>query len=617
MAMNAKDRKIVVFVLVFSALIILGIGFGIGFATRSKTSKNSGSTPDVKTPTSSPTGRPTNGPTSFPTPSGNGTSYGPYKEGAVATDAGKCSEIGRDILKAGGSAVDAAIASSFCIGVINMHSAGIGGGGFMLIYNKSTGRAETLDYREEAPKAATPDMFQNISSTNGGKASGIPGEVIGLYTAHQKYGRLNWSDLVQPSIDLATNGFPIPIPVYEAMELSKEDIKKDPGLKQLLFNGEEMKKLGERITNPQLAITLEKIRDNAISFYNGCLAVDIVRDVKRAEGIITKEDLKDYKPKWKEALKSNMSADLSLFTTAPPSSGAVITLILNILKGYNMSEADRANDEASARTYHRIIEAFKHAYAARAHLGDPDFPDPSYVNIYEVLKNMSNPSIADNIRLRIDDNKTYHNASFYGKYFSGTGHQGTSHLSVLAPNGDAVSLTTTINFRFGAKYRSPVTGIIYNNEMDDFSTPGKPNGFGVKPSPSNYIKPGKRPMSSISPVIFVQRNDLMVRLIAGASGGTRITTATALVIMNKLWFGRPLNESVSEPRVHNQLSNTTYEVKESKYTLPASIRKGLAERGNYLIPSNWYAVVQAIYREEKSTIFAQSDPRKHGWSAGY
>lgn len=164
---SSKDRKVVIIVLVLSALIIIGVGFGFGFATK-RSSKNSGSTPDVKNPpTTGPTSRPTGTPTGLPTPSGNGTGYGPYKKGAVATDAGKCSEIGRDVLKKGGSAVDAAIASSFCIGVINMHSAGIGGGGFMLVYNKNAGTAETLDYREAAPKDATQDMFQNISSTKG------------------------------------------------------------------------------------------------------------------------------------------------------------------------------------------------------------------------------------------------------------------------------------------------------------------------------------------------------------------------------------------------------------------------------------------------------------------
>ncbi|XP_048589503.1 glutathione hydrolase 1 proenzyme isoform X2 [Nematostella vectensis] len=611
--MKLKDRRIVIAVLVIALLAAIGIGIGIGYAAKSsKSSKSSstssstthGPTPVPATPSSPP--RPTPGP---------GSGYGPYASGAVATDAGMCSEIGRDILKKQGSAVDAAIASSFCIGVINMHSAGVGGGGFMLVYDKSSDVSETMDYREEAPSGASQDMFKNKSSLVGGLATGVPGEVKGLYEAYRKYGKLQWRELLQPSIDLASKGFPLPLPVYEAMVSGEEALRADPGLRQLLFNGDKLKRLGEKMTNPQLAVTLEKIRDDPHSFYNGCLANDIVRDVKKAGGIITLKDLAAYSPKWKKALASDVG-DLNMYTTPPPSSGAVITMILNILRGYNMTAADRSSDAQSALTYHRIIESFKYAYAWRAKLGDPDFSDAAYANINKVVENMTDPSFAERIRQRILDDKTFFNMDHYGQYYAGTGPEGTSHLSVLAPNGDAVSLTTTVNWRFGAKYRSPATGIIYNNQMDDFSTPGQPNGFGVAPSPSNYIRPGKRPMSSISPVIFTKNGT--VYLIAGASGGTRITTATALVVMNKLWFGRELNDAVSDPRVHNQMSNTTYETKEKQYTLPQTIRDGLIARGNQLKGYHGFAVVQAIEKRNTpgKSIYAQSDPRKYAWAAG-
>lgn len=607
--MRPRDRNIVIGVCIVAVLAVIAIGLGVGLSGRTETTEEKSKS------------KPTPKPIFPPLPTGTPNADGPYSKAAVATDAGPCSDIGKEILEMNGTAVDAAVAVSFCIGVINMHSAGIGGGGFMLVYEKAKKAAEFINYREMAPGKSYRDMYKykNTSSRVGGLATAIPGEVKGLYEAHKTYGKLTWSQVVNPAIKLARDGFQISIPVYEAMNSNKKDIEKDPGLKALLFNGENMKQLGEPIKNEKLAETLLEIARHPYSFYNGSLAEKVVEDVRKAKGILTLDDLKKYKVERKSAIVDNNLGDLTLYATDPPSSGAVVALIINILKEYNFTKKSR--DEEAVLTYHRVIEAFKYGFAGRAELGDPNFDTRTGVDTYDsikaILSNMTSPAFAESIHKKINDSRTWHDPQHYMVEFAQSlGPEGTSHLSILDENGNAVSLTTTINFRFGAKYRSLVTGIIYNNEMDDFSSPNSFNYFGLQPSKSNYIAPFKRPMSSMSPVIFADNNG-NVRLIAGASGGTRIITATILTVMNKLWFGRNLTEAVVEPRFHNQLFNTSYEaLKDPRYHLAQPIREGLEKIGHYLHP--WgYAVVQAVSREDDGKIFAKADPRKHGWATGY
>ncbi|XP_020609881.1 gamma-glutamyltranspeptidase 1-like isoform X2 [Orbicella faveolata] len=298
---------------------------------------------------------------------------GPYKHASVASDAGPCSHIGKNILQENGSAVDSAIAAMLCVGVINMHSTGIGGGGFMLVYNRRGRVAEVFDFRESAPAKATEDMFKNASykELNSTLATGVPGEVRGYYTAWLSYGRLPWKQLVQPAIDKAKYGFLINQALYKTMVQSENDIRKDPGLKELLFDKKgNLRQFGDNITNPQYAKSLEEIRDHPESFYNGSLATKIVRDIRRRGGIVTSQDLRDYKVIRRKALV-NQLGDMTWYTAPPPASGPVITLILNILKGYNMT----AESRDSPLTFHRVIEAFKFGYSWRSLLGDPAFND--------------------------------------------------------------------------------------------------------------------------------------------------------------------------------------------------------------------------------------------------
>lgn len=537
---------------------------------------------------------------------------GPYTHGVVAADAAPCSVVGRDILKRNGSAVDSAIAALFCIGIINMHSTGIGGGGFMTVYNRSLGMATVYDFREVAPGKASPRMYlnSNLSSKIGASASGVPGEVSGYLTAWKEHGRLPWRDLVQPAIDMAKNGFRFGHAAHTAASHNSTlaAIRNDTGLRELLLDDKgNLKKLGAVLKMPKLAKTLERIRDDPKSFYTGDLAQDIVQDIRDGGGIITLEDLKNYQTVIRTPLTVKMG-DYTLYTNPPPGSGAVLSLIMNIVKGYNMTAEDRKDVNSTVLTYHRIAEAFKFAYAYRALLGDEEFWD-----VEETVRNMTNSAFGESLRQRIYDNQTF-DYKYYGDFYSSVNPAGTTHLSLISPDGDAVSATTTVNLYFGSKYRSMRTGIIYNNEMDDFSTPGEKNYFGVEPSPSNFIEPGKRPMSSMTPTIIVDHNNV-TRLVVGASGGTKITTAISLVAMNYFWFNQTLTKAVEEPRFHHQLLPNFLRIERIR-PISLAVQEGLKRLGHNITEFS-SAVVQAAAVSPDGKRYGKADPRKGSWAAGF
>lgn len=596
----SQKRKFIALVV---AVIVIAIIIAVVLVVVLKKSKEEKENVEGKTETSIP-----------PLPTAPPGADGPYSRGVVVADAPSCSEVGRDILKKNGSAVDSAVATLFCIGVINMHSAGIGGGGFMVIYNKTRKDVKVYDYREEAPGKANRTMYVNSSldSRLGPSASGIPGEIKGFHEAWKQYGRLQWKELVQPAIDFARNGFLFGYAAFTAANRSSvlKAIKKDEGLSQLLLDGEgNLKKLGSVLKMPKFAKTLETIRDNPESFYTGELAKNIVKDIQENGGIITLEDMKAYKVVVRDPLTSKMG-DYTWYTNPPPGSGAVLSLILNILKGYNMAGADRKDLNSSVLTYHRAVEAFKFAYAYRALLGDEDFWD-----VDEIVKNMTDTAFGESLRQKIHDDQTFLNFTYYGDFYSSIGIGGTSSMSVISPDGDAVAATNTINLYFGSKYRSTRTGIIYNNEMDDFSTPGTKNYFGVEPSASNFIEPFKRPMSSMTPTIFLDK-EWVPRLVVGASGGTKITTAISLVVMNYLWFNQTLSQSVIEPRVHHQLL-PMYIRMDKDYPMPLAIQEGLQRLGHQVRNITGYAVVQAAATNPDGKLYGKADPRKYSWAAGF
>jgi len=478
-----------------------------------------------------------------------------YRYMAATTGANICSTHGVDIMvRQGGSSVDGIIAAFLCECIINAHHCGIGGGHIATVYEAPRGSTEkqiiTVLSREAAPAAASRDMYVDDPSKSkvGGLAVGVPGEIHGFYEAWKVYGRVPWKNLFTEAIKLCEEGFPIERSMSEAIATTAVQ---DPILKEILVNEDgSTKKEGDIYINAQLGKTLRVIAEDPLSFYEGELAKDIVADLQEHGSIITLKDLKAYSKRnvFSEPLKTTLNnGGFTLYNPRPPSSGAVLSFILGILDGYNFTPDDMSDVQSKSLTYHRIAEAFKFAYAKRSKLGDAKF-----VDVKELLANLTSHDFAESIRAQIDDDTT-HDVAYYGPDFKAPpDDSGTAHINVMSPNGGAVALTGTINTFFGAQIRGRRTGIIFNNEMDDFSTPGTSNSFGVPASPANYIAPGKQPLSSQCPTITIDSDGRLI-MASGAAGGTRITTSTSFIMAHALWLGLDLKEAVDTSRLHHQL----------------------------------------------------------------
>jgi gamma-glutamyltranspeptidase/glutathione hydrolase len=531
-------------------------------------------------------------------------------KGAVAAEHRLASQAGVEILRAGGNAVDAAVAALLVGGVVNPSSSGLGGGGFMLVYVAKNASMHAIDFRETAPSGATRDMFvrdgrlDEAASKRGGLAVAVPAEPRGFAYALARYGAMTFAAVAAPAIRLAREGFELEPHTADALARYHTDLAADPGLAAELLRADGgPHRAGERMRRPALAETLERLsREGVESFYSGELANEIVAAVRQTGGILTTADLAAYRVIERRPIVSRYRG-LSVAGMPPPSSGGgVIATALAVLEPYRLG--DLGDDTPTYE--HLIAETLKAAFADRARdYGDPDF---SRVPLARLLT----PAHASDIRARFSAVRPLP-ASTYGAGEAAR-DAGTAHVSVIDGAGNAVACTSSINTAFGAKVG--VRGFALNNTMDDFSLqPGVPNAYGLVGNEANSIAPHKRPLSSMSPTIVLDSRG--VRLVVGASGGPLIISATLQTVLDVVDFGLGVGDAVAAPRVHHQWLPDVLTVEER---LPALTQLSLERRGHALRRAPGLAAVQASERTRSDgtlRLFAASDERKGGVAAAY
>jgi len=521
--------------------------------------------------------------------------------GAVAAPDQYGAQVAADILKKGGNAVDAAVATAFTLAVTYPEAGNIGGGGFMTLF--VDGKPYFLDYREVAPKAASRNMYlddkgeviENLSLV-GVRAAGVPGTVMGLWEAHQKFGKLPWSELLTPAIGYAKNGFKIAEKQYQYRNDAQGLFKTATNFNDYFGN----MKVGELFKQPEMAQTLERIADKGVSeFYQGKTADLLVAQMQADKGLITKQDLKDYKAVWREPMALSWRGNV-VYTAPPPSSGGVALAQLLGIK------EDRAADfkgvaHNSAQYIHLLAEIEKRVFADRAdYLGDPAFTKvpvdqliaKDYLAKRAAQVNPKAISVTDDVKPGLEP------------------HQ-TTHFSIVDKQGNAVSNTYTLNLDYGSGVVVKGAGFLLNDEMDDFSAkPGAANAFGVVGGDANAIEPGKRMLSSMSPSLMTR--DGKVELVIGTPGGSRIFTSIFQVMNNLYDYGMPLEKAVAAQRVHHQLLPKDTIYFDSYAPLTGPVADGLKKMGYVLEDQGWeMGDIQAI-RVNGAKLETASDPRGRG-----
>ncbi len=521
--------------------------------------------------------------------------------GAVAAPDQYGAQVAADILKKGGNAVDAAVATAFTLAVTYPEAGNIGGGGFMTLY--MDGKAYFLDYREVAPKAATRNMYldekgeviENLSLV-GARAAGVPGTVMGLWEAHRKFGKLPWSELITPAVGYAKNGFKVAAKQYQYREDALGLFKDSTN-----FNDYFGKmKVGETFTQPELAQTLERIADKGVSeFYQGKTADLLVAQMQASNGLISKDDLKDYKAVWREPLRIDWRGNVVYTAPLPSSGGIALAQLLGIKE---LRAADFKGVELnSARYIHLLAEVEKRVFADRAdYLGDPAFAKvpvneliaPEYLARRAKEVNPTAISETEKVRPGLEP------------------HQ-TTHFSIVDQQGNAVSNTYTLNWDYGSGMVVKGAGFLLNDEMDDFSSkPGVANAFGVVGGDANAIEPGKRMLSSMSPSLVTR--DGNVTLVLGTPGGSRIFTSVFQVLNNLYDYNLSLEKAVAAQRVHHQLLPKDTIYFDAYAPLTGEVAKELKAMGYTLEDQGWeMGDIQAI-RVTGTKLETASDPRGRG-----
>ncbi len=523
---------------------------------------------------------------------------------AIASAHPIATAAGHEILAAGGNAFDAAVAVSATIAVVEPTGSGIGGGGFWLIHRASDGFETMIDGRERAPLKAHRDLYLDESgnvikdlSMVGPLAAGIPGEPAALVHLAQKYGLLPLKQSLAPAIRAAREGFTVDEAYTKRASFRLKAMQQNAETARIFLLNNDVPPVGHLLTQPDLANTLEAIAEHGFDgFYKGTIAQQLVAGVQAGGGIWTQQDLTDYRVIERQPIKSHYKG-YSVTSAAPPSSGGIaLATMLNILSAYDLEPMDEAS------RMHTIVEAMRRAYRDRAeYLGDPDFVDIP-------VSGLIHPYYADSLRWNIQ-----HNRATPSELLKGTGlDQGgvnTTHFSVIDQEGNRVSATLSINYPFGATFVPPGTGVLLNNEMDDFSSkPGVPNAYGLVGAEANAIAPGKRPLSSMTPT-FVESEDKLA--ILGTPGGSRIITMVLLGIL-EFTENKPPIDWVSRPRFHHQYLPDVIQFESN--TLSPELQNKLKTLGHQLKPINRrYGNMQAILWDKKTNqLSAASDPRGIG-----
>ncbi len=536
------------------------------------------------------------------------------QNGMVASQEAVASRVGVDILKKGGNAVDAAIATGFALAVTLPRAGNLGGGGFMMIHLADSGDTKALDYREMAPAAAFKDMFlgedgepDNQKSRFSGLAVGVPGTVAGFAEAFEKHGsgKLTWAELVAPAIGLAENGIEVTPDLAASLTASAKRLLQDPATAAIFYKTGGLPFVpGETLKQTDLAATLKLIADKgAAGFYTGEVAEKIAQKVTASGGGMTTEDLAGYKPVWRDPVVGSYHG-YEIASMPPPSSGGVhIVQILNMLQGYPLAEYG----PNSADSIHVMAETMRRAYADRSkYLGDPDFVDVP-------VKGLTDPAYAAELVKSIKmDMATPSEEVKPGDPFPYESNQ-TTHYSVVDKDGNAVSNTYTLNFSYGVGLTADGTGVLLNNELDDFSAkPGVPNAYGLIGGTANAVEGGKRPLSSMSPTLVFKDGKLF--LATGSPGGSRIITTTLQIILNVVDHGMNIAEATAAPRIHNQWLPDEIRIEEG--LSPDTIRL-LEARGHKVEVKNAMGSTQSIMLVD-GVLAGASDPRRPGaLSAGY
>lgn len=539
------------------------------------------------------------------------------KHAMVATQHELASRVGVEIMKKGGNAVDAAVAVGLTLAVVYPEAGNLGGGGFMLIRD-SKGVAHAIDYREMAPKAAGRDMFVDKdgnlvkgegSSTVGYRASGVPGTLAGFELAFKKYGsgKVKWADIVRPARMLAQNGYVLSYRLTELFKSYKTTLSNYEDSKRIFLNDGKFYEEGDIFRQPDLARTLSRVEvKGASEFYTGQTAHLIADDMKAHGGLITLDDLKNYKAKERTPLHGNYRGN-EIITMPPPSSGGIVMLeVLNMLEGYDL----RKMKYNSAAKYHVVAETERRAFADRAEfMGDPDFASVP-------VAKMLDKTYAEQRRSSIDLTKASTSRDVGHGDIPGGESMDTTHFTVIDGAGTVVTNTYTLNDLYGSRVTAKGTGMLLNDEMDDFAArPGKPNMFGLVQGEKNAVQPGKRPLSSMTPTIVLKK-DGTFWFALGARGGPRIISAVLQSVINVIDFDMDIQAAIDAPRVHHQWMPD--EILYEPYGFSPDTLNILTSYGHKFVerPGN-VANATGVMVDAKGVRLGAIDSRSDGEAVGY